>query len=236
MSGAWCGVGFCIFLLVSVTVGAEPDSAAAAKQDKVDFQRDVAPILQQQCVACHGPEMQMAGFRLDRRADAMRGGTQTNIGPRNADGSRLYHRVAGASFGQRMPPGAPLTDRQIEIVRQWIDEGAHWPDEASGEKAGADDPAAVQLMTGASHGDSAFVKRLREAGCWMLALGIETESEETRKDMMKRLEGQKIRAALAKVGYDGWLVAEMEDRYHYALDQQFYDTSAALDRIISAKF
>jgi L-ribulose-5-phosphate 3-epimerase len=45
-----------------------------------------------------------------------------------------------------------------------------------------------------------------------------------------------IRAALTKVGYDGWLVAEMEDRYHYALDQQFYDTAAALDRIIWAKF
>lgn len=44
--------------------------------------------------------------------------------------------------------------------------------------------------------DPAFVKRLRQAGCWMLALGIETESEETRKDMMKKLEGQKIRAAL----------------------------------------
>jgi radical SAM superfamily enzyme YgiQ (UPF0313 family) len=47
--------------------------------------------------------------------------------------------------------------------------------------------------------DPAFVARLRKAGCWMLALGIETESEETRKDMMKRLEGEKIRAALANM-------------------------------------
>jgi anaerobic magnesium-protoporphyrin IX monomethyl ester cyclase len=47
--------------------------------------------------------------------------------------------------------------------------------------------------------DPEFVARLRRAGCWMLALGIETESEETRKDMMKRLEGQKIRAALANM-------------------------------------
>jgi radical SAM superfamily enzyme YgiQ (UPF0313 family) len=47
--------------------------------------------------------------------------------------------------------------------------------------------------------DPAFVRRLRQSGCWMLALGIETESEETRKDMMKRLEGQKIRAALANM-------------------------------------
>ena len=44
-----------------------------------------------------------------------------------------------------------------------------------------------------------------------------------------------IRAALSKVGYDGWLIAEMEARYRYALDQQFYDTSAAMDRLISGR-
>jgi radical SAM superfamily enzyme YgiQ (UPF0313 family) len=43
--------------------------------------------------------------------------------------------------------------------------------------------------------DPAFVHRLRRAGCWMLALGIETESEEVRKDMAKRLERQKIQTA-----------------------------------------
>ena len=42
-----------------------------------------------------------------------------------------------------------------------------------------------------------------------------------------------IRAAMTKVKYDGWLVAEMERRYHYAQDQQFYDTAAALDRLIA---
>jgi hexulose-6-phosphate isomerase len=44
-----------------------------------------------------------------------------------------------------------------------------------------------------------------------------------------------IRAALTKVGYDGWLVAEMELRYRYAQDQQFYDTAAAMDRLISGR-
>lgn len=44
-----------------------------------------------------------------------------------------------------------------------------------------------------------------------------------------------IRAAMHKVGYDGWLVAEMEARYRYAPDQQFYDTSVAIDRLISGK-
>jgi sugar phosphate isomerase/epimerase len=44
-----------------------------------------------------------------------------------------------------------------------------------------------------------------------------------------------IRAALTKVGYDGWLIAEMEARYHHAPDQQFFDTSAAMDRFISGR-
>ena len=44
-----------------------------------------------------------------------------------------------------------------------------------------------------------------------------------------------IRAAMSKVGYDGWLIAEMESRYRYALDQQFYDTSQAMDRLISGR-
>jgi L-ribulose-5-phosphate 3-epimerase len=45
-----------------------------------------------------------------------------------------------------------------------------------------------------------------------------------------------IRAALDKVGYDGWLIAEMEARYRYAPDQQFFDTAAAIDRFIAARF
>jgi sugar phosphate isomerase/epimerase len=44
-----------------------------------------------------------------------------------------------------------------------------------------------------------------------------------------------IHAALQKVGYDGWLIAEMEDRYHFAKDQQFYDTAAAIDRLIAGR-
>ncbi|HXT69775.1 MAG TPA: radical SAM protein [Vicinamibacterales bacterium] len=79
--------------------------------------------------------------------------------------------------------------------------------------------------------DEAFVKRLRQAGCWMLALGIETESEETRKDMMKRLEGEKIRKALRNMraagiksfgffilGYPGDTRASLDKTIDYAID------------------
>ena len=79
--------------------------------------------------------------------------------------------------------------------------------------------------------DPAFVKRLRQAGCWMLALGIETESEVTRKDMMKRLEGEKIRKALVNMraagvksfgffilGYPGETMASLERTIDYAVE------------------
>jgi radical SAM superfamily enzyme YgiQ (UPF0313 family) len=79
--------------------------------------------------------------------------------------------------------------------------------------------------------DPAFVERLRQAGCWMLALGIETESEETRKDMMKRLEGEKIRTAIANMrtagirsfgffilGYPGDTPDSLDRTISYAID------------------
>ena len=79
--------------------------------------------------------------------------------------------------------------------------------------------------------DPAFVERLRHAGCWMLALGIETESEEKRKDMMKRLDGEKIRAAVRNmrasgirsfaffiIGYPGDTPASLDRTIDYAIE------------------
>jgi radical SAM superfamily enzyme YgiQ (UPF0313 family) len=79
--------------------------------------------------------------------------------------------------------------------------------------------------------DPAFVARLRQSGCWMLALGIETESEETRKHMLKRLEGEKIRTALKNMraagirsfgffilGYPGDTPASLERTIDYAIE------------------
>ena len=106
---------------------------AAQPPARVDFGRDVQPILRDHCYSCHGPDQQMNGFRLDRRADALRGGGQTNIGPGNADGSRLYHRLIGTKFGAQMPPTGPLSSDQIATIKAWIDQGAEWPDQFAGE-------------------------------------------------------------------------------------------------------
>jgi hypothetical protein len=79
--------------------------------------------------------------------------------------------------------------------------------------------------------DPAFVHRLRQAGCWMLALGIESESDEVRKDMVKRLERQKIQTAFANMreagiksfaffifGYPGETPQTMDQTIDYAIE------------------
>jgi len=79
--------------------------------------------------------------------------------------------------------------------------------------------------------DPAFVHRLRRAGCWMLALGIESESDEVRKDMVKRLERQKIQTAFANMrqagiksfaffifGYPGETPQTMDLTTNYAIE------------------
>ncbi len=134
---------------------------AAAQAQKVDFARDIRPIFQEHCYACHGPSQQSSGLRLDRRSSAfqIRGGVI--IGRGNAIGSMLYLRVSGTTVGTQMPPTGALPAAQINLIRNWIDQGAEWPDALAGEKTvPASDPKAAQMMDALRRGDSAAFSRL----------------------------------------------------------------------------
>src|SRR5262245_23181940 len=104
--------------------------------EKVDFSRDVLPILSAQCFACHGPDAskRKASLRLDERdsAVAQRRGTAA-VSPGSLAKSELIKRVLAGDKEGRMPPpkaGARLTAAQIALLRRWIEEGAeyaeHW--------------------------------------------------------------------------------------------------------------
>jgi len=126
---AWCAA-----LAVATGVG-----RAVAAQAPVDFEREVRPILEVSCYACHGPEKDKAELRLDVRERAFEGayaGTSPVIVPGKALESSLYLRLVTADDDERMPQKAPrLAPEQIELVRRWIDEGARWPDEHAGSEA-----------------------------------------------------------------------------------------------------
>lgn len=143
-------------LVSALVVVACMGSSAYAQDARVDFKRDVQPIFSQHCISCHGPTQQMNGFRLDRRSAAMRGGTFPVIGPGNAEGTRFYLRLIGTQVGTQMPPAAPLSAEEIDTLKRWINEGAVWPDDVSGEgPAIVPHPAATRMMQALRRADRA---------------------------------------------------------------------------------
>ena len=149
--------------VVALALSALSLTSAKSHQDvgKVDFRRDVQPLLRQYCIGCHGPSQQMNAFRLDRRRDAMRGGTIAVIAPGNSQGSRLYLKLIGSQYGPQMPPTGALRPEQIAVLKAWIDQGAEWPNEASGEEPSPpSDPKAIPIMKALRDGDKPAFKRL----------------------------------------------------------------------------
>lgn len=98
----------------------------------VDFNRDIRPLLSENCFSCHGPDpaKRQAGLRLDRREDLFnsRGGG-VPVAPGNPAKSQLWLRVTSSDSSLQMPPpasGKSLTARQKELIRRWIAEGGRW--------------------------------------------------------------------------------------------------------------
>lgn len=123
-----------LLLLCTLPVVA-PEVGAADEQ--VDFVRDVRPLLARACLRCHGPDKQKADLRLDLRATALAAGDLLHapiIVPGDAASSELYLRLIAEDPEDRMPAKKPpLPAVEIDLLRRWIDQGAVWPDDVSGD-------------------------------------------------------------------------------------------------------
>jgi hypothetical protein len=98
---------------------------------QINFDRDIRPILEENCLRCHGAQKPRSNFRLDYREGALAGGdNNTNdIVPGDSSKSKLIAYVAWQVRDMEMPPvgkGAPLTTNQIALLRAWIDQGVVW--------------------------------------------------------------------------------------------------------------
>lgn len=100
-------------------------------RDPVDFSRDIRPIFNQNCTACHGGVRQKNGVSFIFREEALGKGKsgRPTIVPGNPDASELIARVTSRDPDVRMPYHAPpLAPEQIALLRRWIKEGAKWTD------------------------------------------------------------------------------------------------------------
>ena len=115
-----------VFILALVTV------SLSSVVQAVDFSRDIRPLLSDRCFECHGPdeEAREADLRLDLRDEAV----SLAIVPGDAKESELLRRLITTDDDEKMPPvdsrHQSLSKEQVELIRQWIDEGApyaqHW--------------------------------------------------------------------------------------------------------------
>ena len=120
--------------LIFLATLASAQTTVSTSADKIDFEKDVQPILAQKCHSCHGPQVQQSGLRLDRRQAAMRGGDYGPvIIPGKSAESKLIRRVVNGDGGLQMPPTGPLSDEEIAILRAWIDQGADFRIEVQDE-------------------------------------------------------------------------------------------------------
>jgi hypothetical protein len=115
-------------IVVSVVTAAQ----AADEPSTPSFNRDIRPILSENCWQCHGPDksQRKARLRLDRAEDATadRGGYRA-IEPGHPEQSELIRRITSQDEKRRMPPratGRQLTGGQIRLLRQWVEQGAKW--------------------------------------------------------------------------------------------------------------
>ena len=121
--------GGCFLLTLALSAGPAARSQPAAPAAPLSFNRDIRPILANNCFTCHGPDEQQreTKFHLDTREGMFL--EEGIIVPGDSSKSVLVKKITEPNPEDRMPPpdsGHALTDGQIALLTRWIDEGARW--------------------------------------------------------------------------------------------------------------
>jgi len=152
----------------------------ASGPNTVDFYRDVRPILEAKCYDCHQGDKAKAGLRLDSLASALKGGEGDGPGivPYKPSKSSMIERITSVDPDEIMPAkGGPLSAKEIEVLKRWIEEGADWPEFA----------AAGRQITPLAE-DLVFLRRV-----YMDTIGIPPSEDEVRAFLDERAVDRRTR-------------------------------------------
>lgn len=116
-------------------IAKKPKDAPPVAAEKVDFVKQVKPLLERSCVACHGPDKQRSNFRLDSRGSLLKGGNTGSavVVPGKSAQSALLDYISDRVESMEMPPlprrnkFAAFSKEEVGLVRAWIEQGAVWP-------------------------------------------------------------------------------------------------------------
>ncbi|HMC29022.1 MAG TPA: SUMF1/EgtB/PvdO family nonheme iron enzyme, partial [Verrucomicrobiae bacterium] len=111
-----------------------PDNVQLAKVQRIDFVKDIQPLLELNCVACHREGHAKGGLRLDKASEAFKGGESGPAIVRHRPKASLVYTSTTASPNDEklMPPknkGGPLPKEKTDLLLSWIEQGAVWPED-----------------------------------------------------------------------------------------------------------
>ena len=204
--------------------------------ESLNFNRDVRPILSENCFYCHGVDgnKREADLRLDLREDAIEGGA---IVPGDLEDSEMYHRIHSTEEDEIMPPpdsNRILSSEQKKILEQWILEGAkfekHWAFVAPEQKT---PPKVKQVEWVRNPVDSFVLQKLEENNL--------TPSPEARKEtLIKRLYADLIGLPPTPQEVDAYLLDSSSDAYDKVVDHLLasphYGERMALEWLDAARY
>ncbi len=157
-----------LFLLAFASSG-----SPAQAENRIDFARDIRPVLNAKCTGCHGGVKQAGGvsFVYENQVVNFEGETGNPVVvPGDVDASELFFRITlPADDVDRMPPAEEhpkgLNENEIALFRQWIEEGADWAGHWSFESPTAPEiPALAEDQTANSEIDHFIFSRLEKEG------------------------------------------------------------------------
>lgn len=126
--------GYPAFNEIDHFVGARIASVASefetAESGTIDYFEQVKPLLEGKCYDCHQGGKAKGDLRLDQHASALKGGELDGpaVAPHDVNGSSLIYRITEDAGDDIMPPkGDPLSEEEVALLTQWIEEGAAWP-------------------------------------------------------------------------------------------------------------
>jgi hypothetical protein len=140
----------------------------------VDFQKEILPLFEENCIDCHGPDQPKARLRIDQRPVLLQGGDSglPALVPGSPEKSHLIELIKLKDPDERMPKkGDPLSSNEIALLEKWIAEGAIWPGQMDAKLELKTDHWSFQpvkrpvVPQGAKHPVDAFlIDRLAEEG------------------------------------------------------------------------
>jgi hypothetical protein len=205
--------------ILSTFIAAGASISCAWSAEKVDFSREIQPILSNHCYACHGQdaEAREGGLRLDRRDDALAGGDDgPAFVPGDPDASAMILRILSSDPDDQMPPPKakkPLPEADKELLIRWVKEGAEYSNHWSFEPIQKTDPPSVSSNDWPSTPIDNFVLARLEAG------RIKTSPETDRATFLRRVTLDLTGLPATPAELDAFLADNSPQAYEVVVDR-----------------